>query len=167
MVIKLSHYEDGVHHLDFKKSVNELGLNEPFIGNVEVSCKMDKSHNQIYLSCDVTSTAVLICDRCATDLEATLSKHFESVYLFKSSEEKKEDEDGMYYISHETQKIDITADVLEFCGLSMPLKILCDDDCKGLCTSCGADLNESNCDCSDDQTIDVWEPLKKLKDKLN
>jgi uncharacterized protein len=164
MVIKLSNYEDGVHHLDFKKSVMELGLNKPFIGFVEVKCKMDKSHNQIYLSCDVSSTAELSCDRCAADLEASLSKHFDSVYLFGNSEEN---EDGVYYLSPEIQKINIADDVIEYCGLSIPLKILCEDDCKGLCTSCGADLNVEACDCTDEVINDVWEPLKKLKDKLN
>ena len=31
--------------------------------------------------------------------------------------------------------------------LSLPEKPLCDEECKGLCTSCGADLNEETCTC--------------------
>lgn len=167
MVIKLSNYDDGVHHLDFKKSVNELGLKEPFIGEVFVKCKMDKSHSQVYLSFDVTSSANFSCDRCAADFKRTLNKHFDSVYLFGKSEGSGEDEEGVYYLSPDTHRITITEDILEYCRLSIPLKILCKEDCRGLCTSCGADLNIDECDCSIDTMNDVWEPLKKLKDNLN
>jgi len=35
--------------------------------------------------------------------------------------------------------------------LQLPTKILCRDDCKGLCFVCGQDLNEGSCKCSEGQ----------------
>lgn len=40
---------------------------------------------------------------------------------------------------------------------------LCKEDCKGLCSVCGINLNEKQCDCRIEKNNDIWEPLKKLK----
>ncbi len=45
---------------------------------------------------------------------------------------------------------------------SIPTKILCDDDCKGLCSQCGADLNEGLCNCEDDVSFNQFAVLNDL-----
>ncbi len=47
------------------------------------------------------------------------------------------------------------------------MKKLCSEDCAGLCTKCGSNLNKNKCNCSEELKNPVWEPLLKLKDKLN
>lgn len=47
--------------------------------------------------------------------------------------------------------------------LSLPLKPLCLEDCKGLCPVCGINLNTSSCECKKDVTDPRWEKLKGLK----
>jgi uncharacterized protein len=42
---------------------------------------------------------------------------------------------------------------------------VCDPECKGLCGTCGANLNETSCDCSDEATDPRWDALRVLKDK--
>ena len=49
--------------------------------------------------------------------------------------------------------------------LSMPHKILCREDCKGLCPSCGADLNKGPCQCPPPEPDDRWGPLRGLIDE--
>jgi len=45
------------------------------------------------------------------------------------------------------------------------MKILCAEDCKGLCPTCGANLNETDCDCK--APVDArWASLKDLRDRL-
>ena len=47
--------------------------------------------------------------------------------------------------------------------INEPFKVLCDEDCKGLCPSCGANLNQEQCSCGDDTDIDPrMEALKEL-----
>lgn len=49
--------------------------------------------------------------------------------------------------------------------LAVPLKTVCREDCKGLCPSCGSNLNVESCDCQ--PVPDArWSALKDLKDKL-
>ena len=45
------------------------------------------------------------------------------------------------YLSRDADNIDISNDVREFALLSVPMKKLCSEDCKGLCFKCGKDLN--------------------------
>ena len=48
--------------------------------------------------------------------------------------------------------------------LSMPHKILCREDCRGLCPSCGQDLNAGPCQCPPPEPDDRWGPLRGLVD---
>jgi len=47
------------------------------------------------------------------------------------------------------------------------MKKLCKEDCKGLCPRCGKNLNEDNCICTEKEIDPRWEPLEKLRNKLN
>jgi uncharacterized protein len=51
--------------------------------------------------------------------------------------------------------------------LTLPLKTLCRDDCKGLCPQCGKNLNEIQCSCVDEVEDPRWAALKGIRDKLN
>ena len=51
--------------------------------------------------------------------------------------------------------------LLELLELEFPRKILCREDCRGLCPHCGHDLNLGPCDCKPE--IDPrWEPLQAI-----
>lgn len=50
--------------------------------------------------------------------------------------------------------------------LALPLKIVCRQDCRGLCPTCGRNLNTEKCDCTAPPPDARWSALKDLKDKL-
>lgn len=47
--------------------------------------------------------------------------------------------------------LDLTELIRENILIAIPIKALCDEDCKGLCTVCGVNMNVHNCDCNKDQ----------------
>jgi uncharacterized protein len=51
--------------------------------------------------------------------------------------------------------------------LEVPLKLLCREDCKGLCPHCGKNLNESTCSCVAPMQDPRWSGLREIRDKLN
>ena len=53
----------------------------------------------------------------------------------------------------ESEKIDLDALAWETLWTNLPLRLLCKEDCKGLCPKCGKDLNEGSCQC-DHKEID-------------
>jgi uncharacterized protein len=50
--------------------------------------------------------------------------------------------------------------------LALPLKIVCRDDCKGLCPQCGKNLNEGPCACVVQVEDPRWAALKEIRNKL-
>jgi len=51
--------------------------------------------------------------------------------------------------------------------LDVPLKTVCREDCKGLCSRCGKNLNEGACSCADELEDPRWSALKEIRTKLN
>lgn len=162
MIIKLSNFSDGIHQLVFDEPVATIGLNEPFIGNVHLDVKMDKSHSQVVLNGLLKLEARLVCDRCGEEYTTDLVNDFQVTYLFNKQPGEAEVL-NLYYISPDTDKIDLINDVIDFAQLAIPMKNLCSEDCKGLCPKCGTNLNIGECKCAPDESESIWAPLKKLK----
>jgi uncharacterized metal-binding protein YceD (DUF177 family) len=53
----------------------------------------------------------------------------------------------LVYVEHQVISFDVTGHVRDAAILSLPMKILCREDCKGLCAACGRNLNEGDCGC--------------------
>lgn len=166
MIIKYTNYADGIHLIELSKSAVKLGLGEPYCGEVLLNCKMDKSLRQIVLGCDVILETQFICDRCAVNFEQNVKFHFQNIYLFGKKEDDVDDSD-VYFLSLNNDKIELNSDVLEYAKLSVPLKVLCRDDCKGLCTKCGVNLNDKSCNCDTSSRDPRWDPLINLKNQIN
>ena len=92
------------------------------------------------------------CSRCLKEFARPLAMNYSLYYLpqpkgIPGDEEialKYEDMDIAYY---DGIRLDVDLMVLEQIELSMPMKFVCREDCRGLCYICGADLNEGICGC--------------------
>jgi len=166
MIIKVSSLSNGNHKISFEKNVKELGLKQPFVDDLILNCRIDKSDHQIILSCEVTVQANFICDRCTTNFHQTLYNDFQLVYFF-DKESVDENNLNIRYLPEAETEIDLTKDAFEYTQCAVPMKKLCDENCKGLCSSCGINLNEKTCNCTNEEINPVWEKLLELKDKLN
>lgn len=166
MIIKITNFGVGIHEFRFEKSAKEFQLKEPFVDNLVLDCKLDKSQHQIVINCNLTISTNLSCDRCGNDFDKDLNSDFTLLYLYEKNE-LDEDEANVHYLSANDDKINLTQDVLDYAKISVPMKKLCSEDCKGLCSSCGTDLNQNKCNCKDEDINPVWGELLKLKDNLN
>jgi len=91
---------------------------------------------------------------------------FKNIYFITHSKsDEHEDDSGIYYLSPDDDKIDLTNDTIENAVLTIPMKVLCKEECKGICLVCGVNKNETNCNCAINTGSSVWEPLLKLKRK--
>jgi uncharacterized protein len=73
------------------------------------------------------------CSRCLTSFNKNIQKEMVFHYPMDSV----------------TAEIDIGDDVRQEIIVDIPAKILCQDDCRGLCSGCGADLNNEKCQCDE------------------
>ena len=82
------------------------------------------------------------CDRCGVD---TTRNH--SVSLDKSLAVSIEGEDSDSIIIVPDMKLDLDELVYSEVIVSLPMKHLCSEDCKGICSKCGKNLNDGKCEC--------------------
>jgi len=167
LFIKIHNFSDGIHELEFNESVKKLNLDEPFENNVLCKIRMDKSSGQIVIDGEIECEANLTCDRCGEVFHKDLKNEFKNVYIF-SNEPQVSEEENVYYLNREADKIDLTDDIKDYARLSIPMKVLCNDECKGLCVQCGTNLNYSDCNCKKEiDSGSVWSALNKLKNLDN
>jgi uncharacterized protein len=162
MKIKVNSLPNGIHDFVLTKSVKEYDLEEPFYGDIRAAVRVDKSNGQIIFDCSFNVVARLQCDRCLELYDEKLSGEFRIIYMADTVTEEDEKND-IYQLTPETVYVDLTKDFFDYVKLALPMKRLCSEDCKGLCPTCGANLNYETCNCKTETVNPVWEPLLKLK----
>ncbi len=98
------------------------------------------------LELSLTAEAVLecFCDRCLEAFEKPLECSFEEILKKEDISCEDENPDAIYF---QGNSIELDEIVLNNVILSLPIKNLCSEDCKGLCPSCGQNLNMGKCSC--------------------
>ena len=168
--ILLNELEEGLAERVFE--VDALGLefedelfSLPNMARVQLS--IDRSIETYSLKGLVTCSVGGECCRCLERIEESLETDFRLLVQRKlaSEEELKvvDEEEGVVILDPGAKSLDLKAEIREALVLALPLRIFCTPDCKGLCTQCGANLNQSSCNCSDRRDDTRWAALKELK----
>ena len=166
MIIKISNLGDGSHSLTFSEPVKKIGLEEPFFDNFLLNLELQKSNSQIVLDSELILKAKFNCDRCGEVFETEVKSEDQIIYLFGTEPEETESV-NVKYLAYDAEKIDISQELLDFAMLSVPMRKICSEDCKGLCYKCGINLNTGKCECKNEEVDARWLPLMELKNKLN
>ncbi len=112
-----------------------------FAGPVMVSGLFYNRADVVHMDYSVRFTLNIVCDRCLKELQGEYTYDFEHIVV--SSVNKDNDD----FIIADNYRVDVNEIALSDLLLELPTKLLCMDECKGLCSKCGCDLNESECDC--------------------
>lgn len=112
----------------------------------------------------------LLCARCLEPVHQDVQKSFDLLYrpqgVDAGKEEVslgKEDVDIGYYQGDGLLLEEVLREQLL---LAVPLKLVCREDCKGLCPSCGQNLNQGECGCARTDPDPRWHALEGLRNKL-
>ena len=101
------------------------------------------------------------CDRCATDFDRDLEIPIDVVLVTELANEENEDE---WVFPMEADTADLEDIVRTIFVLNMDSKLLCKEDCAGLCCRCGKNLNDGPCTCQ--KELDPrFAALRQLLDK--
>ena len=71
------------------------------------------------------------------------------------------------YVVFEDGVMDLEGPIRERLVLNIPLRPLCRPDCRGLCSQCGQNMNQGDCDCQEDVIDPRMAGLAKLKEQLS
>jgi uncharacterized protein len=83
--------------------------------------------------------------------------------MLKPEEEVELSEPDLTFGFYRDELIDVDALVREQIRLALPFRLLCREDCRGLCQKCGADLNRNPCSCSGEGPDARWATLLEYK----
>ena len=99
----------------------------------------------------VQTTLELPCGRCLEPFTTPVDQTFDLRYQPHAENagegEREIEEDDLTTAFYENDEIDLGHLMQEQFLLSLPMKPLCREDCKGLCVVCGTNLNTASCDC--------------------
>lgn len=99
------------------------------------------------------------CMRCLEPFRAEVAIELGEHFHYPASEAG----EGEYTVN-ESGNVDLAPLVREIALLEVPIKPVCRDDCQGLCMSCGQNLNEADCGCTDDSIDPRFAALQQLLD---
>ena len=110
---------------------------------------------------DASGTVRQECRRCLDAVETSFERDLTMVFVSDPSGD--EDDGGVYAFEPEGSELDLSEAVREEVILAVNPYVVCDPECQGLCPTCGANLNEGACDCTDEEIDPRWSALRDLK----
>lgn len=127
--------------------------------------------DQVAIDGVVETTVVLVCSRCLEHFEFDIEANFSATAMperptvptsvFKEEIELSGDEIDVIFYAGES--IDLGNEIAQQIIMALPFKPLCQENCKGLCSHCGTNLNQSTCTCQSGTVNNPFAVLKSLK----
>lgn len=108
----------------------------------------------------ITADVETECSRCLVDTTLPVSADLEELWYYPP---EKAPEDAEWVIQ-EDANLDLTPLVREHFLLGIPIQVLCQPDCRGLCPQCGQDFNQGSCNCAAEMLDSRLSPLRSLLD---
>jgi len=135
--------------------------------STSVSGNLRLSRGKVLVEGEIETQVRVECDRCLKAAVLPVKTDFHLEYVtgpdYEALQAAELTEEEMTVSVFDGEGIDIDEIVREQILLSIPTRVLCSEECKGICSNCGTDLNLGECGC-DARDIDPrWETLKKLK----
>lgn len=165
MKITLVGLPPGTHRFHFEEKPATWGLeNHPHLrANIQLDVQLERGATQLILQQRVRTVGRFECDRCLEEFEAPL-EDAGSVMFSTDEELVRGSEEEIRAFDSAAREIDVTDDVRDLLLLAIPNKFLCREDCAGLCSQCGANLNFESCRCAPRAVDPRWQALQKLVD---
>jgi uncharacterized protein len=129
--------------------------------NIVFDLRLAKILKEINVSGTIRFSIGSLCARCLRNVDLPLLPQVNLVLSpVSTSQERDEDLD---FETYKGEEFDLGNYLREIIAMSLPVKVLCREDCKGLCSNCGANLNLRICSCKDDWVDSRFTVLRDLK----
>lgn len=151
----------------------ELQVAEPLEGVRNALVRLTTEPIEARLRAEAVVEGVLVTGPVAGEIAADCARCLKEVpgrieldvcELFVAPGHDAPDEEETYEV--EGLEIDLEPMLRDAVALALPLNPVCKQDCKGLCATCGRDLNEGPCSCSEEEIDPRWAALSELRDRL-
>ena len=133
---------------------------------VQGEARLARVNQGILVDASLRVSATCLCSRCIQDFNTLLELRFSEVYLPSidintGAALHVSEETAPFFLLNDHHELDITEAVRQSVIVALPMKPLCKEDCAGLCSYCGMNLN-SGCICESNELDPRWAPLLEL-----
>ena len=150
--------------------INQAGLSVNV--DITVNGSLNRIDDDVYLKGTVMASVIASCSRCLDTLSYPIDSDLKSHYVpsdnqFISKRDVELHASDIDAEVYENQQIDLTQSIRDSILLAVPVICLCKENCKGICSKCGHNLNQGPCECENESFVDPrLESLKNFKDKF-
>ena len=139
----------------------QYGNSYPVTEPVTAEGQVRNTAGVLVMTGSIQTTIHGICDRCATEFDRVIDFPLDVVLVTELANEENEDE---WVFPLEGDSADLDDIVRTVFVLNLDSKLLCKEDCQGLCCRCGKNLNDGPCNCQ--KELDPrFAALKQLLEK--
>ena len=124
-----------------------------FVEPISFSGELKNENGEIFASGDIEFEYKVRCHRCGEEIIRSEKIAVNEIFSRDSSEEK-------YLLVGET--LDLENMIIDNIRLNLPVKFLCNEECKGFCAKCGVNLNNEQCNCKEEKVDSRFEILTTL-----
>jgi uncharacterized protein len=135
--------------------------------HIEVGLR--RTGDTFYIHIDLSGTFSTACHRCLEPTAYKVTPSFDLVVQKADPRAKPEAEpsaEDFVRLPAGQNRLSLDEYVYENLVVNIPMQIFCRDECRGLCSGCGVNLNRETCKCSVSPDA-RWDELRKIKDKLS
>ena len=177
MKIRIDHIKHTAYELHVEEPVDSFPVLAAmqadsecvFSGPVTADITLEREFDHLKAVGRVRVPMELTCGRCLASYATNIDSAFRIIFrkeTVRHTEVEDETElcdDDLIASTYSGDEIDLTHEIEEQVAMEIPLKPLCDEGCKGLCPTCGADLNTGSCSCSREPINLKFSALKDFK----
>jgi len=157
-----------IHYVFPEHEPKLRGRDGQIVGASSIDARATRSGDQLRLTGSVVATVQLDCARCLAPVPVSVDESFDLFYIpsvnrLEPDEERELARDDLLVAFYRDDRLDLDDVAREQIDLAIPMARLCSDGCLGLCSNCGANLNESKCSCKNEEPDPRWAALEQLK----
>ena len=133
-----------------------------FAEPVQLHLDVQQAGQDVVVRGGIEGVVDLACRRCLTPVTHELDE--ELTFLYRAGVQDVDAEaEEVYALPAKGSDLDLGPALREHVLLAVPQFVICDEACRGFCPRCGTNLNESSCDCEDEEEDPRWAALRRLR----
>lgn len=137
---------------------------DALVGPIELSLHLDAVVEGILVRGRVRFALDLPCARCLEPQPIEREVEVAELFTDPARREPDDEDDPGYELIDDATALDLTTLVRDALLVDLPVRIVCREGCRGLCPTCGADRNRTDCGHDREQAADPrWAPLADVE----
>jgi len=171
MLLDLSQFRGSTDHVERRFTPDSLPFpDEDFRlrGPVEFAADIRKDADKVRLVGRVQATLEADCSRCLEPFPIAVDAPFDLLFLPAAANtgagDREVEDDDLGVSFYRNDVIDLRDVLREQFYLALPMKPLCQEDCRGLCPVCGVNRNRETCACNTSWVDPRMDALRKFKE---